>query len=370
MKLLKYFLILFITSCSAQSSFNYKTVPNEYLKTVTVTQTERKDVLSKLTSGFNVSSILPKNYDKKGNIDYTQIFQNALNQHRQVIIPAGKFKINKQGLTIPNNTQLYFDENAVFQQEANNLIRSEILSIHGVQNVEIYFANILGDRETHIGTEGEWGFGISIQDSKNVTLYKPTVKNCWGDGIFIGSEGKILSENITVKGAFVDNNRRNGISVTSVIGLNLTDILATNSNGTSPMAGVDLEPSNNWEFMQNVNLKNIITFNNKEDGLLVVLVHLKAPDAKKVSINIDGHKDQFSRFGMAFYMDDDKFEGKLPKGILDVKNSDFKNNSGGSFRNYSVSKNNDISVKITNVSEDQNDAGKSQFKKPKNFIVD
>lgn len=351
MKFLKYlFFFVIVFSCQAQSDFTYKKIPSAYDALYKDSTAKRKTVFKNLKKPFYIATLLPKNYDITGKKDYTAIFQKALKENREVVFPKGKFFINKSGLTIPSNTKVFFEENAVLYFEKNNLIRYEILRIHDVQNVEVYFANIVGDRYTHTGKDGEWGFGISIQDSKNIYLYKPIVKDCWGDGIFIGSEGKIVSENVIVNGGLVDNNRRNGISVTSAIGLTISNVVAANSNGTFPKAGIDLEPSNNWEFMQNINVNNVVTFNNDEDGLLIVLVRLKAPQSKTVNIIIENHIDQYSKYGLAMMLEDKKIIGKLPIGQIQIRNVNYSNNKVGDIRNYSPTADNNIKILIDKIS--------------------
>lgn len=339
-------------SCNAQKDFAYRNIPSKYDYLFTDNFVKRNEILKKLKNPFNVSAVLPEKYDKSGHADYTQILQKAIFEHREIIFPGGIFKINKKGLTIPSNTKIYFEENCLFQLEKNRLVRYEILRIHDVENVELYYANILGDRYEHLGKEGEWGFGISIQDSKNIMLYKPIVKDCWGDGIFIGSEGKILSKDVEINGGLVDNNRRNGISVTSVVNLYLSNIVAANSNGTFPKAGIDIEPSNNWEYINNVNLFNILTYNNEEDGLSIVLAALKAPASKVISIDVKKHMDLYSKFGMGILMDNKKLIGKLPVGVINIQNVNYEKNAVGSIRNYSQTPNNNIKININNIRSD------------------
>ncbi len=345
----KYIFLLLILSCHAQSDFRYRDIPAEYEYLYKDTPEKRAEVLKNLKNPFFIKTLLPKNYDITGKADYTAIFQTALLHNREVVFPKGKFFINKKGLTIPSNTKVYFEENSVLHFEKNNMIRYEILRIHEVENVQVYYANIVGDRNTHTGKDGEWGFGISIQDSKNVLLYKPIVKDCWGDGIFIGSEGKIKSQNVTVDGGLVDNNRRNGVSVTSIIGLKLSNLIAANSNGTFPKSGIDFEPSLNWEFMEEVNVNNIVTFNNQEDGLLIVLVNLKAPREKNVSININQHTDLYSKYGMGLMLEKKELPGKLPLGFINIQNVNYKYNINGDIRNYSLIPDNKIKIMISNL---------------------
>ena len=49
---------------------------------------------------------------------------------------------------------------------------------------------IIGDRDNHLGTTGEWGHGIMIRGSSRVTVRDIHISRCWGDGVSIG--GAIL----------------------------------------------------------------------------------------------------------------------------------------------------------------------------------
>ena len=44
-----------------------------------------------------------------------------------------------------------------------------------------------GSKELNSATGGEWGMGISIAGSTDVTITIPRTINCWGDGIYIAN---------------------------------------------------------------------------------------------------------------------------------------------------------------------------------------
>src|SRR5690606_12146781 len=163
--------------------------------------------------------------------------------------------------------------------------------------VQIISPVIIGDIESHRGNSGEWGMGIAIRSSKNIVISSPHISNCWGDGIYVGENQKNgPSRDIQISNAVIDNNRRNGISITSVNTLQITNSIISNSNGTLPMTGIDIEPGNENEEIKNVVISNVTTFNNHKAGIVVNLSKLSANGKKdhNVSINIDSHKDEFS----------------------------------------------------------------------------
>ena len=105
---------------------------------------------------------------------------------------------------------------------------------------------IQGDRDTHTGVTGEFGMGVSIGGGENILISGITIKNCWGDGIYVGlNEATPDTEvaNLRVVGIALDNNRRNGTSVVAATQVTFTGCIITRTNGTSPEAGIDLEPN-------------------------------------------------------------------------------------------------------------------------------
>jgi len=88
---------------------------------------------------------------------------------------------------------------------------------------------------------------IQINDGDNITLRDVVVKNSTYDGIYVrgttpGTEStyptKILLDNVVV-----DNAYRNGLSLIGANGVTIRGGRFTNTNGTAPQAGIDIEPN-------------------------------------------------------------------------------------------------------------------------------
>lgn len=122
--------------------------------------------------------------------------------------------------------------------------------------------SLIGDKKKHTGTEGEWGHGINILKSKNVTIEGLNVKSCWGDCIYVGNE----SSNIIIDNCNLNDVRRQGISVTSADGVVINGCTITNVFGTAPQHGIDIEP-NKGESVNNVRIENV-TISNCHGGIM------------------------------------------------------------------------------------------------------
>jgi hypothetical protein len=142
--------------------------------------------------------------------------------------------------------------------------------------------------------------GLHIQGSKNIEIVSLSVSNCWGDGIYIGGDEANTCENITIINAKIDSCRRNGISITDGKNIKLLSPKISNTQGTAPMAGIDIEPNNNKATIDEILISNPITINNKGFGIAIVLLALPAEVSKNVRIKIDNHIDKKST--IAFWL--------------------------------------------------------------------
>jgi hypothetical protein len=245
-----------------------------------------------------------KNYGAKGDgvTDDTAAIQNAINYAASigggtVSIPDGTYLINADTrIRLRSNIRLSLSNNAVLKVKASSNDTYAVISVLNISNVEITGGKIVGDRDIHLGTTGEWGHGISIRNSKDIYIADISVSNCWGDGMYIGAAytgtaGETnFCENVVIERCTADNNRRNGISIISVKNLLVKDCVLSNANGIKPQAGIDFEPNNSTEFMQNVAVQNLKTLNNADSAICVSLSRVET-SANEVDITIDNWTD-------------------------------------------------------------------------------
>ncbi len=277
------------------------------------------------TVGITGFYIAEKEISKSNNaLENTRILQSVLDKNDKVLLPNFTVNITKSGLKLKSNQQLVFQENSVLKIESNNLSSYELLKVHGISNVKIYNAKLIGDRKTHKGTKGEAGHGVSILGSSNVVLDGFDIRDFWGDGIFIGRLNKTTNNNVSITNGIVDNNRRNGLSVVSVQGLKINNLTAANSNGTMPMFGVDIEPHFWVDQIRNVDIENLKTYNNANGGLMIYIDKLRKGGNKDVSINIENYSDFNSYYGISLGRITKEFAGL--KGFLSMNNIKLENN--------------------------------------------
>lgn len=218
------------------------------------------------------------------------------------ISTSGVNNVPNGGIITRDNVKLKFSKNAFFKAIPNEKGSYSVINVLDVENVIIDSPRIIGERNEHTGTTGEWGHGISINGSTNVTVLSPDIKDCWGDGIYIGrSDKKNYSENVKIIQPICDNNRRQGISIVSVKDLTIENPLAKNTNGTAPSAGIDIEPNGNTDRLENILIINPVTENNEGSGIII------APDrlteggvSQSISIKIVNPKSRLDREGIYF----------------------------------------------------------------------
>lgn len=242
-----------------------------------------------LPFGTNLTPM--KNDDITDNTDaYNAMLEYASLNELPLFLPKGTYLIDPlRTITIPSNSHLHFDQGATLKAINTNEQTYQIVRMHDVENISITgFATVIGDRNENQTPSGEWGMGFSIKGAKDVHIENPTAKDCWGDGFYIGrTNNKSFCENITIINPTADNNRRQGMSIISVKGLRILNPKMLNTNGTAPEAGIDIEPNEIDEILQDVVIENIYTENNAGAG---VHLHLKQLDnsPNPISIKIDG----------------------------------------------------------------------------------
>ncbi|MGM7369180.1 right-handed parallel beta-helix repeat-containing protein, partial [Acinetobacter baumannii] len=197
---------------------------------------------------------------------------------------------------------------------------------------------------THLGKTGEWGMGIEIRDSQNISISNMNIDKMWGDAIYIGTNGKNSTYNISLKNIRMNDNRRQGISIISVNKLLASNITATNTSGAMPASGIDIEPNNGSMILKNIVLKNIKTSGNQGSGIQIGLSRYDN-STKPLSITIENHQDANSGHGLLL--------GAINKkaiGTMSIQS----NSSGNCFNAWS---NNSIKVDIVGATNISNSKG-------------
>ncbi len=198
----------------------------------------------------------------------------------KIVIRGGTYQVSvsekvPRCLSICSNTDVDINGNIILLP--NNLSGYAILHAEG-ENISIKGkGSLIGDKQNHMGINGEWGMGVNLWRAKNVSIKGLTVKDCWGDCIYIGGN----CEEVYIENCKLDNGRRQGISITSAKKVTIKDCVITNVSGTAPEYAIDVEPNTN-NTCDSIVIDRV-KVNNCKGGFLV---YGKAQNAKVGSIVI------------------------------------------------------------------------------------
>ncbi|HEY5802770.1 MAG TPA: right-handed parallel beta-helix repeat-containing protein [Lysobacter sp.] len=186
-----------------------------------------------------------------GSRDDTAAFQSAVNALPSaggtVYVPAGDYLIDPvRSVQLRGRTHLELAPGARLIAKANAAERAYVLTVEGVSDVEISGGRIIGERDRHLGTTGEWGHGIMIRGASAVTVRDLHVSHCWGDGISIGGSkagGTVVpSRDVVIARVQSVGNRRQGLTIGRSRQVRVHDSVFSDTGGTLPGCGIDIEP--------------------------------------------------------------------------------------------------------------------------------
>ena len=185
-----------------------------------------------------------------GRHDDTRAFQAAINSLPSsggtITVPAGTYMIDAlRSINMRSHVRLRLSSGAKLVAIPNSSQRSFVIKALRVNNIEISGGAIVGERAKHRGSSGEWGMGIQVLGSQKVYLHDFKVSDCWGDGLYIGGSGHagVPSTDVTLNHVISTNNRRQGLSFGPVNRVYVVNSTFSNTHGTKPEAGIDIEPS-------------------------------------------------------------------------------------------------------------------------------
>lgn len=210
-----------------------------------------------------------------GQHDDTAAFQAAVNalpsDGGTVFVPSGRYMINAlKSIQLRSHTRLLMASTAELDAIPNSSTHSIVVKAWNVTDVRIVGGNIVGERVKHMGTTGEWGYGINISGSTNVVVKYVNISNCWGDGLWVGATGSRgtldRSDYVTLNGVVSSNNRRQGLSIGPAQHVYVVNSTFRDTKGTLPEAGIDIEPMTQGP-ADTIRIENTVLSGNHGNGL-------------------------------------------------------------------------------------------------------
>lgn len=222
------------------------------------------------------------NYGALGNgaNDDTTAFQAAIDALPSaggtVVVPAGTYVIDPvRNVRLRSNMHLQLADGARLMAKRNNQERAYVLMVYKVSNVEISGGQIVGDRDNHLGSTGEWGHAIMIRGASKVTVRDIHLSKCWGDGISIGGAmvtgaPTVPCNDVVIANVVCTGNRRQGMTVGCASNVKVYDSEFSDTNGIAPGCGIDIEPdANDSRITTTVHIENCLIRNNQGNGILI-----------------------------------------------------------------------------------------------------
>lgn len=227
--------------------------------------------------------------------DDTAAFQSAIDRAATtggiVDVPAGRYLIDPvRSVRLRSRTSLRMAPEAILVARPNAAPRGYVLLVEGVSDVRITGGQILGERDAHLGSTGEWGHGIMIRGAARVTVSNLGVSRCWGDGISIGGLARVGAEgqpstDILIANVVSRGNRRQGLTIGRSRRVRVVDSEFSDTHGTKPEYGIDIEPDRPGR-AEDVTIERCILRGNQGGG---IQVYHRAANVKIRACTIDGN---------------------------------------------------------------------------------
>ncbi len=216
-------------------------------------------VLCGLTVSANASTILASTFGYT-TTDATVAFQNAVNSANDTIIvdlQVADWNVGPSSFADLTDRTIIFQPGVVLRAlpGAFNSTQACLVQLVRCHNITIigYGASFIMNKPEYVLlNDSEYRHTLSIQNGVDITVKGLTVRDSGGDGIIVGGadwwgEPRTYSENIVLEDLRSINNYRQGMSIISVQGMRVRHCLFTQTNGTLPESGVDIEPFANYQ---------------------------------------------------------------------------------------------------------------------------
>lgn len=245
----------------------------------------------------------------------------------EYIISKGEYILD-DNINISSNSTIRFLDGAKIVRKPTDATHYYMFNMVNKENITIIDGHLIGDKNTHTGATGEYGYLYNMMFVRNIKLLNCVGELAWGDGFYIGNdwyEERIIPvENIQLINCRALQCRRNGFAIGSGENILLQDCYAYKTNGTAPEAGIDIEPEANSQasYTPYINDLRIINFTSEENNKIGINVFGAHKQIK--NLVIDGHTAIKEKNSARFYLNTDT---ELNESNVIYRNAYIKDNS-------------------------------------------
>jgi len=216
----------------------------------------------------------------------TAAFVNAIKSANDTIIidlQASDWMINPTNFDTLQNKTIIFESgvNLVARAGAFNDIYASMITLYEANNVKLigYGASVKMQKAEYIAlNNSEYRHCIQLISCSNIEIYGFKLMDSGGDGIIIANYTGIVyqryCENVLLKDLWCDNNYRQGISVISAQHLRIENCWFTNTVGTAPQSGLDIEPNHPFERLIDIVFDRCRFTGNAGNGILLAPISI------------------------------------------------------------------------------------------------
>lgn len=199
--------------------------------------------------------------------------------------------------------------------------------------INAYGATLRDVYESYPDTSEFYG-AIAIRSCERVSIKGLKIKDTGGDGIYVGTARGTACEDITIELCDISRVSRNGISLVNSHRITVNNCYIHDLNRMAPKAGIDIEPDHAGYKASEITINNLRTERCGAAGISVSMTAPGLEGTEDVSININNHIDDNSRY--ALYNSGTQLD---IKGYININNPIWRNNISCAYLNTGTNPN-------------------------------
>lgn len=217
--------------------------------------------------------------------DATDIIQDAINSKaKTLIIDKMPTPWITRPLRLRGNQEIVFESGAVIEAKRGDYKRTRdcVFTCNCEDNITIRGEGEGGTirmykkdyQDSRFYSISESRHCIQVMGSHNIRIENMNLLQSGGDGVLVSSFGSRFPEHIVMRKLNCDDNHRQGISIIQGKHILIEDCKLNNTNGTMPMAGIDIETNNPSEPTVDITVRNCEIKGNTGTGIQVSVTRM------------------------------------------------------------------------------------------------